>query len=107
MIERHRAAGGSYPPTVGHKEGPDGSWGDDLRPANPSVRLGEDAQGKRDIQVQKIGSLSNESPSEQRSLLGVAEFNIKSNVIDGDCCCSEFAWLDSVVIQPCAHIAQE
>ena len=100
-------SGGSHPGVTGPKRRPDGSLGDDLRPANPSVRLGEDAQGKLDIQVQKIDSLSNESPSEQSSLLGVAKFNIKSNVINGDCCCSEFTWLDSVVVQPCAHIAQE
>jgi hypothetical protein len=107
MIEWHRAAGGAHPPQWATKKGRTEVGG---RPPSGKPRasdLGEDAQGKRDIQVQKIGSLSNESPSEQRSLLGVAEFNIKSNVIDGDCCCSEFAWLDSVVIQPCAHIAQE
>jgi hypothetical protein len=69
--------------------------------------LGEDTQGKLDVQVQKIDSLSNEGHSEQSSLLGVAEFNIKSNVINGDCSCSKFAWLDSVVIEPCAHITQE
>jgi hypothetical protein len=54
-----------------------------------------------------MDALSNEGASEQSSLLGVTKFNIKSNVINGDCCCSEFTWLDSVVIQPCAHIAQE
>jgi hypothetical protein len=69
--------------------------------------LGEDARGQARYQARKIDALSNEGASEQSSLLGVAEFNNKSNVINGDCCCSEFTWLDSVVIQPCAHIAQE
>jgi hypothetical protein len=82
--------------------------GDDLRPANPQRQIwGKTLGGKLDIRCRKSTPLSNEGASEQSSLLGVAKFNIKSNVINGDCCCSEFTWLDSVVVQPCAHIAQE
>jgi hypothetical protein len=95
------------PPSGATKKGRTEVWGTTSVRQTRASDLGEDAPGKLDIQVQKIDSLSNESPSEQSSLLGVAEFNIKSNVINGDCCCSEFAWLDSVVIQPGAHLAQE
>src|ERR1041385_3584782 len=105
MIERHRAAGGSYPPTVGHKERPDGSWGDDLRPANPERQIWGKMLGAGSIlRYRKSNALSNESPSEQSSLLGVSEFNIKHNVINTDCCCFEFACLNSLVVHPCAHI---
>lgn len=98
---------GRTPPLSGPQKGRT-EVGDDLRPAKPRASdLGEDAEGKLEIQGCKIDALSNESPSEQGSLLGVAEFNIKGDVIDIDCCCFEFAWLDSMVVQPCAHIAQE
>ena len=107
MIERHRAAGGSHPALSGPQRRAGRKLGG--RPPSGKPRasdLGDDAQGRLD-QVKKIDSLSNEGSSEQSSLLGMAEFNIKGNVINGDCCCPKFAWLDSVVIQPCAHLAQE
>jgi hypothetical protein len=46
------------------KKGRTEVWGTTSVRQTPSIKLGEDAQGKLDIQVQKIDSLSNESLSE-------------------------------------------
>src|ERR1051325_10378490 len=41
---------GASPPSVSHKERPDGGWGDDLRPANPQRQIwGKTLGGKLDI----------------------------------------------------------
>ena len=72
------------------------------RPPSGDTRasdLGEDARGKFDT--------GHESRSEQSRLIDIAEFNIARHVAYRECGHFEFCRLDSLVIQPYAHVAHQ
>ena len=74
--------------------------GDDLRPATPERQIWGKMLGVSSI-------LDTKAASEQSRLIDIAEFNIARHVAYCECRHFEFCRLDSLVIQPYAHVAHQ